>query len=85
MVKLPFSGPFSQSIEILLSGNCQFGSNKLIKILTGLEVSYIDSSSYIYLKSGSMISFIQSTDNARNTGGFDVPFNHVKGPEGAEV
>ena len=33
--KLPFSGAFSQSIEILLPGNChQFGSNKLIKIFS---------------------------------------------------
>ena len=41
--KLPFLGIFSQSVEILLLGNCcQFGSNKLKKILTGLEVSYVD-------------------------------------------
>ena len=43
MVKLPFSEAFSQSIEILLPSNChQFGSNKLIKILTVLGVSYVD-------------------------------------------
>ena len=32
--KLPFSGEFSQSVKVLLPGNChQFGSDKLIKIL----------------------------------------------------
>ena len=40
---MPFFGAFSQSIEVLLPGNyCQFGSNKLIKILTVLDVSFID-------------------------------------------
>ena len=35
----------SQSVEILLPGNrCQFGSNKLITVLTGLDVSYADKS-----------------------------------------
>ena len=43
MVKLSFSGAFSSSVEILLPGNYeQFVLNNLIKILTGLDVSYID-------------------------------------------
>ena len=42
MVKLPFSRIFSKSVEILHPSNCQFGSDKLIKILTGLDISYID-------------------------------------------
>ena len=37
--ELPFSGAFSQHVEVLFPSNCQFSSNKLIKILTGLDVS----------------------------------------------
>ena len=41
--ELPFSGAFPQSIEVLLPGNFhQFGSNKLINILTSLNASPID-------------------------------------------
>ena len=41
--KMAFSGVSSQSFEILLPGNChQFGANKLIKILIGLDVSFVD-------------------------------------------
>ena len=39
--ELSFFGASSQSVDILLSGNCQFGSNELIKILAGLDVSHI--------------------------------------------
>ena len=43
MAKLPFSGTFSHSLESLLSGNCrQYGSDKLTKILTRWDVSYLD-------------------------------------------
>ena len=41
--KLQFFQSVSPSIEVLLPSNCcQFGSNKLIKILTGLDISYVD-------------------------------------------
>ena len=41
--KMPFCRAFSQSVEVLLPGNChRFGSDKLTKILTGLDVSCID-------------------------------------------
>lgn len=42
--ELPFSGTFSQSLEILLPGSCQqFGSDKLTKTsFPGLNVSYVD-------------------------------------------
>ena len=39
-----FSGTFCQAVEVLLPSNCQFGSNKLIKILADLDVSYVDPS-----------------------------------------
>ena len=42
MVKLPIPEAFSQSVEILLPGNCQFGSNTRLTILTCLRVSYFD-------------------------------------------
>ena len=43
MIKLPFSGALSQSVEVLLPGNCrQFGSNKLTQIATGLDISCVD-------------------------------------------
>ena len=41
--KLLFSGAFSQFFQILLPSSCpQFGSNNLIKILTDLDVSDVD-------------------------------------------
>ena len=50
--KLPLSGAFSQSVEMLLPNYCQFGSNKLIKILYMFEHSLYQhtshNNSYIY-------------------------------------